>query len=68
MKPPEKIGSGQLFALLFVSRAIGLFTFTVPQEGDFSAGDRTVFPLVFCLLCLLCAVPVLWAAGGHAQG
>ena len=68
MKPQEQIGHWQLFALLFVSRVIGLFTFTVPQEAGFSAGDRTVFPLAFCLLCLLCAVPVLWAAGKHGQG
>ena len=68
MKPQEQIGHWQLFALLFVSRVIGLFTFTVPQETGFSAGDRTVFPLFFCLLCLLFAAPGLLVGGRHEGG
>lgn len=68
MKPQEKIGGGQLFALLFASRAIGLFTFTVPQETGFSAGDRVLFTVPFCLLCLLFAVPGLLVGSRHENG
>ena len=68
MKPQEKIGGSQLFALLFVSRAIGLFTFTVPQEAGFSAGDRVLFTLPFCLLCLLAALPGLLVGSRHQDG
>ena len=62
MRQQETIGSFQFFALLFVCRVVGLFTFTVPQEAGFSAGDRVFFTLPFFLLCLLCAVPALLAA------
>ncbi len=58
----EAISGAQLFAVLFVSRIIGLFTFTVPQETGFSAGDRVLFTLPFFLFCLLCAVPVFLTA------
>ena len=68
MKPQKKIGGSQLFALLFVSRAIGLFTFTVPQETGFSAGDRVLFTVPFCLLCLLFALPGLLVGSRHENG
>ena len=68
MKPQEKIGGSQLFALLFVCRALALFTFTAPQETGFSAGDRILFTAPFCLLCLLFAVPGLLAGSRHANG
>ena len=58
----DDISGMQLFSVLFVSRIIGLFTFTVPQETGFSAGDRVLFTLPFFLCCLLCAVPVFLTA------
>lgn len=64
----ETISGFQLFAVLFVCRIIGLFTFTVPQETGFSAGDRVLFTVPFFLLCLLFAVPGLWIGKQNESG
>ena len=57
-----KISGFQFFCLFFVCRITALFTFIVP--GGLSSGDRVIFLLPFCAVCLASVIPVMLVTDG----
>lgn len=58
MTDRRKISVFQLYAIFSVSRVTAFFTFIAPRSASFTAGDRFILFIPFCIFSVLFSLPV----------